>query len=828
MTRAKGKETARQTPSQWMASRGWRASAFQRQVWLAMKQGRSGLLHAPTGSGKTYAIWLGALQALAGARQRPKHPEPALTVLWMTPMRALAADTLAALKIPALELAPSWTFALRTGDTSSNERAQQSKKWPTVLVTTPESLSLMLSQADAPKRLSSVELVVVDEWHELMGSKRGVQVQLALARLRNWAPHLMVWGLSATLGNLEQAKEILSGANSVLIRGGESKRLTVDTLLPDDVERFPWAGHLGLRMVPAVVAQIDASDNTLLFTNTRAQAELWYQAILEMRPDWSGVMALHHGSLDKGVRQWVEDGLKKGIFKVVVATSSLDLGVDFSPVERVMQIGSIKGIGRLIQRAGRSGHAPGQSSRITLVPTHSMEILEAAATRRALASGQVERRRPPDKPLDVLIQHIVTVALGGGFDETSLLSEVRTAHAYQHLTDEEWQWALDFSGRGGPSLTAYPEYRRIEKNAEGRFHVSNAALAKRHRMGIGTIVGDGLVRVAFVSGGALGSVEESFVSRLSKGDCFVFAGRVVEFVRLYEMTAYVRIAKKSRAVVPRWSGGTLPLSGELAHAMLQEIVQTMGDTSANGANILRKPHSPEMRAMLPLLELQRQWSHLPTPDTLLVESLTTRAGFHVLVYPFAGRRVHLALASLWAYRLSKSSPLSFSMSMNDYGLELLCDQAFDPRLLLDCLSTDGLVADVEQSINGTELAKRHFREIAKIAGLVFSGYPGAPKSLKQLQASSTLFFDVFTQYDAGNLLLKQAHDEVLRRDFGIDELEHHLQALAQKQWQFKAIARWTPFSFPLMVDRIRERLSSEQLNERIARLLRALNAAAQP
>ena len=532
--RRMSKSQATQAVDAWFAARGWKVFPFQRAVWRAAIAGQSGLLHANTGSGKTYAVWFAALQ-------RPRRKASGLRVLWITPMRALAADTQRALEESAAALAPDWTIGARTGDTSSAERARQARKLPTTLITTPESLSLLLSHAAAKEQFANLDMIIIDEWHELMGSKRGVQVQLALARLRHWNPQLVVWALSATMGNLAQAREVLLGeGKGVLVEGDLRKQIVVDSLVPANVSRFPWGGHLGIQMLMPVIDEIEQFNATLVFTNTRSQSELWYQNILEARPDWAGLIALHHGSLDREVRDWVEMGLKKGELKAVICTASLDLGVDFLPVERVLQIGSAKGIARLLQRAGRSGHAPGRVSRVTLVPTNSLELLEAAGAKQAVISRRIEARLVPNKPFDVLVQHLVTVALGGGFRPEQLLAEVRTAWSYRHLTDEEWQWALDFVARGGQSLTVYPEYQRVLPDEEGVYRVPNVALGRRHRMGIGTIVSDASVQVKYMTGGRIGSVEESFVGRLKAGDHFLFGGKILEFVRLHEMTAFVQ------------------------------------------------------------------------------------------------------------------------------------------------------------------------------------------------------------------------------------------------------------------------------------------------
>lgn len=814
----------------WFSARGWTPAPFQREVWAAMARGHSGLLHADTGAGKTYAVWLGALAVLADAqaaalpaRRAAARAEP-LRVLWITPMRALAADTERALREPLPALAPNWNLASRTGDTGSAQRAAQARRLPSALVTTPESLSLLLARADARASLSGVRVVIVDEWHELLGNKRGVQVQLALARLRRWHPGLMVWGLSATLGNVDEALATLTAgaAQAVLVRGPREKTLQVDTLIPARPDRFPWAGHLGMRMLPQVVAELEASPSTLVFTNTRSQSELWYQALLAARPDWAGLIALHHGSLDRNVRDWVERGLKSGELKAVVCTSSLDLGVDFLPVARVLQIGSAKGVARLLQRAGRSGHAPGRTSRVTLVPTHSLELIEAAAVRDAIHAGRVEARPPPAKPLDVLVQHLVTVALGGGFTSAALRDEVRQAYSYRHLTDDEWDWCLAFVAHGGPSLGAYPDYRRVVPDEDGVWRVPDARLARRHRQNIGTIVSDATMVVRWWSrsgGGApLGSVEEGFVARLAPGDCFLFGGRLLELVRVQEMTAYVRRATGGRPAVPRWNGGRMPLSSELADALVGRLT----DAAAG------RREGPEMQAVAPLLDVQARFSRIPEAGMLLVETLRSREGWHAFLYPFAGRHAHLGLGSLLAWRIGQRQAATFSIAVNDYGLELLSATEVDWSPMLDAVLADetDLLADVLASLNAGELAQRRFREIARVAGLVFQGPGEARKSSRQLQASSSLFYEVFRRHDADNLLLGQAEAEVLAQELDIGRLAHTMAAVQAHRRELVALRHPSPFAFPLMVERFREQLSTEKLADRIARLLASMEAAA--
>jgi ATP-dependent Lhr-like helicase len=831
----------------WFAEQGKQPFAFQREVWDAIARGESGLVHATTGSGKTYAVWLGALDAFARASEVPDHSNPRrraaappLTVLWITPMRALAADTERALNAPLRDLGSTWTVGVRSGDTNASKRAQQSRRLPTSLITTPESLSLLLSRADARERFAHLQMVVVDEWHELIGNKRGVQTQLALARLRQWRPEMVTWGLSATLGNLDYALDVLVPAHGAapagdvgrstrpivrrLVRGNEPKALALDTLLPAGIERFPWAGHLGLRMLPQVVDEIDKSQTTLVFTNTRSQSELWYRALLDARPDWAGLIAIHHGSIDRKVRAWVELALKNGTLKAVVCTSSLDLGVDFLPVERVLQIGSPKGVARMMQRAGRSGHAPGRVSRLTIVPTHSLEVLESVAARDATAAGSVEPRLSPDKPLDVLVQHVVTIALGGGFTSDALREEVKTTFAYRNLTDDEWDWALAFVRHGGRSLTAYPDYRRALPDESGVWRVPDKGLAFRHRMSIGTIVSDASIAVKFWSrahgGKALGSVEESFIARLKIGDHFLFGGRLLELVKVHEMTAYVKSASRKKPAVPRWNGGRMPLSSELSHALVARL-----DAAAQG-----DLDGPEMELLKPLLAVQSRWSALPALDTLLAEAMRSREGWHLFLYPFAGRNVHLGLGSLLAYRIGRVRPNTFSIAVNDYGLEMLSAAPIDWSTALnpELFTTERLLDDVIGSLNATEMSRRRFREIARFSGLVFAGVPGASKSARQLQASSRLFYDVFLDHDPDNLLLTQAQQEVLRQELDVKRLHETLTAMQAKPLTVMPVKRPTPFAFPLLVERFRESSSSEKLSDRIERMVADLEKAAGP
>lgn len=789
----------------WMLARGWQPLDHQRDVWQARSRGEEGLLLAPTGHGKSLAG--------LGCVLRKDVQAGGLRLLWITPLRALAQDLAAELALPLSELRPDWQVQSRSGDTSAYRKQQQRKRLPEVLITTPESASLLLSYGDLLPALAQIDTVVVDEWHELIANKRGIQTQLVLAALRQLNPALRVWGLSATLGNAQQAGEALVGPNPTLIHAQRRKQLEIHTLLPKDPQRISWAGHLGLKMLDQVKAKLLQAGSTLLFANTRAQAELWFEA-LTAEPELQDQVGLHHGSLDASVRQAAEQGLKTGTLRCVVATSSLDLGVDFSPVEQVIQIGSPRTLARLVQRAGRAGHQPGAVSRILCVPTHTLEMAEFAAARQAWAEGRMEPRQPLTGSLDVLSQHVLTRCLGQPQDAEQLYAEVQQAPAYAALSRKQWDWVLDFLGRGGEVLRAYPEYHRLQTNDQGRLMVSNATTARRHRMMIGTIAADSTMSLRWTKGGRIGQVEEAFIARLKPGDSFLFAGRALELVRVQGLTAYARLARGKRVAVPRWSGGRLPLSESLAAAFVTQLQQ-----GVNG---------PEHQALQPLLALQQQQSALPSLEYLLVESLRSREGWHLCLYPCAGRAVHEGLGALLAHRASQTQPRSITVAANDYGLELLSSSAWpeDHGWLKNLLSIQDLEQEIELAMNATELAKRHFREIAQAAGLVFTGYPGRGKSARQVQMSTGLLFDVFARYDPDNPLLHQTRDEVRLRELDWPRLERTVKRLSQLPLRWTHPQRLTPFAFPLYAEAQRQQLSTESLADRLQRMQQQLERAA--
>ncbi len=801
--------------ARWFTDQGWTPAPFQRAVWRHWARGESGLLVTPTGSGKTLAalggVLIDALREGPAAGAAPQGA-PRLRLLWVTPLRALASDTAQALQRPIDALGLGWTVARRTGDAGSRDRRLAREGLAEVLVITPESLALLLSYPDTAARFAGLRGVVVDEWHELLGNKRGVLLQLCLARLRAIAPAAPTWGLSATLGNLEEARDVLlpHRPGAPIVNSARPRPVVLKTLLPEAGERFPWAGHLGLSQLGRVVELLSQARTAIVFTNTRAQAELWHRALASIWLEPPETLALHHGSLDAALRHEAEQGLRDGRVRCVVATSSLDLGVDFPSVDLVLQIGSPKGMARLLQRAGRAHHRPGAASTVHCVPTHVLELAEYAAARRAIAEGRIESRHPLRLSLDVLAQHCVTLALGGGFRADALFDEVRGTHAFASLGPLQWQAVLAFIERGGQALANYPDFHRVVVDADGVHRVTDRRVALRHRLSIGTITADGAVNVRYLSGASLGSVEESFISRLRPRDRFQFAGRTLELVSVDGMTAHVRKAAASRAgaSVPRWQGGRMPLSTELGEAV-QAALAGPRDTA-------------ELRALGPLLDLQASVSAVPSPETLLVEELPARgsAGGLLFVYPFAGRAVHEGMAALCALRWGRATPNTFLFAVNDYGFVLQAQQRVpvDEALLRRLLTPEGLMADLREALNLSEMARRQFREIARVAGMLVPSLPGgAPRSLRQLQASSGLLFDVLRRHDPDHVLLAQAEREVFEAQMDVLALQATLQRCAGRRTVLRAPAQLTPLSFPLWAETVRGELSTEDWSARVRR-----------
>ncbi len=801
----------------WFQQKNWNAFPFQKKTWKAFLEGKHGLLNAPTGSGKTYALWVPiVLQYIKDNPDYKERHNKGLKAIWITPLRALSVEIQQAAQRFADELGTGLTVGIRTGDTTQSERAKQKRNMPDLLITTPESLMLLLASKGYEKTFKTLTAVVVDEWHELLGSKRGVQMELGLSRLKTISPTMRIWGISATIGNLEQAQDVLLGmdealrVNSVLIKANLKKKIVVKSIIPKKMETFPWRGHLGLHLLNDIIPIIKESKTTLIFTNTRSQCEIWFQKILEKYPEFAGEMAMHHGSINKETRLWVEQAIRNESLKAVVATSSLDLGVDFAPVETIIQIGGPKGIAKFLQRAGRSNHRPGEPSVIHFLPTHAMELIEASALKKAVKGDVMEDRIPYLLSFDVLIQYLVTLAVSEGFFPKEIYPEIKNTFCFQGITEEQWQWCLNFITMGSQSLQAYDEYKRVIVDEDGLFYVDSRQTAMMHRLSIGTIVSDAMVQVKYVTGGFIGTIEEFFIGKMKPGDTFVFAGRTLELVRIRNMVAQVRRSSKRTRNVVSFMGGRMALSSQMSEILRNEL-QSEAD---------HKRDTPELKALSHIFDRQEKESIVPGTNEFLIETFKTREGYHHVFYPFEGRFVHMAMSGLLAYRISLLSPITFSLAYNDYGFELLSDQPLDIQNVLDnnLFSTAYLFSDLQKSLNSTELARRKFRDIAVISGMVFTGYPSKQIKTKHLQSNSQLLFDVFRDYEANNLLYQQAFRETFEHEMEEGRLRLALERIASQEVIWKQCEEATPFSFPIITDRLREKLSSEKLKDRIKRM----------
>jgi ATP-dependent Lhr-like helicase len=810
--------TGYKTVSEWLLQKDKQPFLFQQQTWQEILYKKSGLVNAPTGFGKTYSVFLGAIidfiNANPTAYQTKKNN--GLQLIWITPLKALAKDIGRAMEEVIVELDMKWQVGVRNGDTSLSDRQKQKRKMPEVLIITPESLHLLLAQKNYPAVFEDLKIIAVDEWHELLGSKRGVQVELAISRIVHLPAKqkIMLWGISATIGNLAQAKDVLLSPineEGVIIQAKLDKKIAVHSIYPDEIEKYPWAGHLGLKLIEKVLPIIEASRTTLIFINTRGMSERWYQSLLDVEPDLAGVIALHHGSIEQALRLWVEDALHEGKLKAVICTASLDLGVDFRPVETVIQVGSPKGVARFLQRAGRSGHQPGSVSHIHFLPTHSLELMEAAALKQAMKENIIESKEPRLLCFDVLIQYLSTLAISDGFLPEIILKEVRTTYCYAAITDDEWAAILYFITQGGNALQAYDDYKKVEI-IDGLYRITNRRIAMRHRMHIGTIVSDAMMKVKFLSGGYIGVIEEWFIARLSPGDVFTLSGRNLEFVAIKDMTAMVRKSNAKKSIIPSWQGGRMPLSANLGMMLRQKLDEASDESNTNKAE--------EIKVLAPLLNLQKELSHLPKQNQLLIEHIETKDGFHLFVYPFEGRLVHESMAAILAWRISKITPITFSFAMNDYGFELLSDQPIpvDDSNVYELFTTENLFADIQRSVNSTEMARRKFRDISVIGGLIFQGFPGEKVKARHLQNSASLLFNVFTEYDPGNLLIRQAYQEVMEQQMEEERLRNMLGRIQAGEIIITFPQQLTPFCFPIKADSMRETLSSEKLEDRIRKM----------
>lgn len=790
-----------------MAEKEFSPFSFQLETWEKYYKNYSGMVIAPTGFGKTYSVFLAVIVDYLNF---PERYGDGLKLIWISPLRALAKDIAKAMREAIDEIGLDWTVGVRNGDTPVAERASQTKKMPDILLVTPESMHLLLAQKNHQRFFKNLKCIAVDEWHELLGGKRGVLTELALSRLVSYQKKVRIWGITATIGNLDEALEVLIPykIKKTKVVAKEKKKIDIIAVLPDEVEVLPWAGHLGHKLADKVIPIILESKTTLVFTNTRSQAEMWYQILLQQHPDFAGQIAIHHSSIDKDLRIWIEENLSSGYLKAVVSTSSLDLGVDFKPVDTVIQIGSSKGVARFLQRAGRSGHSPFETSKIYFVPTHSLELIEVAALKEAVKQKVIEPRIPMVMTFDVLVQFVITLAVGEGFKEAETFKQIKNTFAFREMSEAEWTSIMRFITVGGGAFKNYEEFHKVVIE-DGIYKVTSRRIAMLHRMNIGVIVSDAMLKVKILGGGYVGMIEEYFITRMKREDKFILAGRVLEVAHIKEMTVYCRNAK-GKAMVPSYLGGRLPLSSYLGQFLRLKLSQSLDAKSSE----------KELKFLHPLLANQQDFSHIPKIDEFLVELIKTRDGYHLFMYPFEGRLIHEVMAALIAFRISKITPISFSMAMNDYGFELLSSQEIplNDENIKQILTKENLIQDVLSSINATEMARRKFRDIAVISGLVIQTYPGQQKNNKSLQASAGLIFNVLEDYDSENILLKQAYAEVFNQQIDEARLVEAFKRIEKSKIILKFANAFTPLSFPIKVDSLRQSLSSEDLGERIRRM----------
>lgn len=794
---------------QWMAGRGISPFKFQVDTWQKFGRGYSGMVVAPTGFGKTFSVFLALVSDFMN---RPETYKKGLKMIWITPLRSLAKDIAKAMEEAITEIGLDWTVGVRNGDTDPKVRQQQVRNMPEILVVTPESLHLLLGQKNHDRFFQALQCTAVDEWHELLGSKRGVMVELGISQLRKYAPDMKIWGITATIGNLDEAMDVLIpyDIKKTKITAREHKKIEILPVFPDEVEVLPWAGHLGARLADKIVPVILESTSTIVFTNTRSQSEMWYQLLLDAYPDFAGQIAIHHSSIDAHLRIWIEENLSCGKLKAVVSTSSLDLGIDFKPVDTVIQIGSAKGVARFLQRAGRSGHSPFETSKIYCVPTHSLELIEVSALKEAVKQKVTEPREPQVLCFDVLVQFLMTLAVGDGFYPEETYERIKKVYAFQEIMDEEWKGILDFLTIGGSVLKSYEEFHKMVIMEDGLYKVTSRKIAMLHRMNMGVIVSDAMLKVKFISGGYIGMVEEYFISKLKKEERFILAGRTLEVVMIKDMTVYVRAAK-GKAMAPSYLGGRLPLSSNLGHFLREKLSHALNP----------KTSEKELKFLHPLLVRQEKNSHIPHEDEFLVEMIKNREGYHLFMYPFEGRLVHEVMAALMAYRISKLAPISFSMAMNDYGFELFSDKEIplNEENLHSVLTRENLMNDVIASINSAEMARRKFRDIAVISGMVIQNYAGKQRSNKSLQSSAGLIFKVLEDHDPNHFLVKQAYTEVFNMQLQEQRLVEAFKRIEKSRIILKYSNTFTPLSFPIKVDSLRQTLSSESLDARIRKMV---------
>ncbi len=797
--------------------KGWEPLPFQKDTWNSFARGENGIIQVPTGSGKTYAALFGPLKKL-----KEIDKTKGINILFITPLKALSRDLEKSISEAAKFIDNNITVSIRNGDTSVRDKTHQIKNPPNILITTPESLSLLIARKESKVIFENLISIIIDEWHELLSSKRGNQCELAFSWLRK-NKKIQIWAMSATIGNIEDAARAIVGIKEKLptiITTTLSKKIQIKSVIPENIGTFPWSGHLGIRSHRSLLKIIDKNKSTLLFTNTRNQSERWYQCLKYYNPDFSDKISIHHGSLDKSQRESVEEGVKNGSIKWVVCTSSLDLGVDFQPVDQIVQIGSAKNLARLIQRAGRSAHRPGGKSKIIFMPTNALELLEVSATRRILDKGIKEKIILPELSFDVLLQHLVSLACGPGFNPKEERENIRNCWSYRKIKDEEWDWCLDFLEYGGQCLKAYPKYQKIYKKFSESNHfkyfVKDKSIIKIHKYNIGTITSDNYLNVKYIKGKRLGNLEENFGSKLKKGDIFFFGGKMLEFLKIREMNIYVKKSNKKSSLVPAWIGGQIAISDLLSSNIRKEIDICQRHKNSD------KYMNEELLALKPVLERQNKISIIPKNSEFLIEIYKNKNCQSLFAFSLEGKFANEGIAFLWALRLAKLNKTTFSITANDFGFSLTTYEDFDflsiYKIYNSLIDTKNLKEDLENAVNFSELTRRKFKNIAQISGLI-NNSPMRSKTNSQINISSSLLFDVFNKYEKNHLLVKQAQKEAIEYELESERIKMSLKRISGLNLIIKNTSEPSPFAFPLLVERLRNTFSNETIEARIEKLI---------
>ncbi|MBL6079872.1 ligase-associated DNA damage response DEXH box helicase [Belnapia sp. T18] len=767
----------------WFAGRGWTPRPHQLALLRAGQAGESALLVAPTGGGKTLAGFLPSLVDLA------RNPRPGLHTLYISPLKALAVDIARNLMAPVEEMGLPIRIETRTGDTPQNRRARQRADPPNLLLTTPESLALMLSQPEATEVFAGLGAVIVDEIHALAGSKRGDQLALALARLGRLAPAARRVGLSATVAWPEPLRAFLSptgdpeGVRLVQVRGGAPPELSIT--LPEG--RLPWGGHMGLASMPEVYRRIREARVTIVFVNTRAQAELCFQALWRLNDDALAI-ALHHGSLTVEQRRKVEAAMAAGKLRAVVATASLDLGIDWGDVDQVIQVGAPKGVARLLQRVGRANHRMDEPSRAVLVPANRFEVIECTAALEAVRHEELDGDPPRPGGLDVLAQHVLAMACHAPFHPDDLYEEVRRAAPYAALSRRDFDDVLGFVENGGYALRVYERFRKLFRDAEGLVHVRDQHVARQLRMNLGTIVETPLVKVRLRGGPVLGEVEEWFISTLVAGDCFIFAGQTLRFEALDGVSAVVSRGGEGEPRVPAYAGSRMPLSTWLA-ARVREII-----------------NEPRKWRLLPAavqdwLKLQRKQSMLPPKDGLLIETFPRGGRWFLVAYCFEGRLAHQTLGMLVTKRMERAGFGPLGYLATDYVLATW--SAFEPTEVDRLFEEDILGEELEDWMAESSMLRRTFRNIATIAGLLEKNHPGQEKRPRQMTMNADLIYDVLRKHEPDHILLRATRQEAAG---GLTDVARIGLLLARARGRIihRPLSRVSPLAVPALIEEGRE------------------------